>query len=83
MKVQVYKDKKGEWRWTLFAGNNKAIADSAEGYLARADAINGLELATGGTIRDDSRTRATYLRRRDRNDPFGIESLSVEFGRES
>lgn len=35
MKFEIYKDKKGEWRWTLKARNGKKIADSAEGYKQR------------------------------------------------
>lgn len=35
----LYRDARGEWRWTLYAPNAKKIADSAEGYINRADAI--------------------------------------------
>lgn len=35
MKVKIYKDNSGEWRWTLKAGNNKIVADSSEGYKTR------------------------------------------------
>lgn len=40
----LYKDKAGEWRWTLYAANSKKIADGAEGYKAKADAIHGIRL---------------------------------------
>lgn len=33
----VYRDAVNEWRWSLVAGNHKVVADSAEGYLQRAD----------------------------------------------
>ncbi|MGQ4661298.1 DUF1508 domain-containing protein [Lysobacter sp. F6437] len=42
---QLYKDDDGEWRWRLrAAGNGKIIADSAEGYVKRADCIAGIRL---------------------------------------
>jgi uncharacterized protein YegP (UPF0339 family) len=40
----LYKDKAGEWRWTLYAANAKKIADSAEGYKNKADAMHGASL---------------------------------------
>ncbi|OGT58903.1 MAG: hypothetical protein A3E01_05890 [Gammaproteobacteria bacterium RIFCSPHIGHO2_12_FULL_63_22] len=40
----LYLDGAGEWRWRLFAPNAKVIADSAEGYRDRADAIHGIHL---------------------------------------
>ncbi|PPU46812.1 hypothetical protein XarbCFBP7697_14260 [Xanthomonas arboricola] len=40
----VYKDAKGEWRWTLYAVNSKKIADSAEGYQRKADCVHGARL---------------------------------------
>lgn len=43
----LYKDAAGEWRWTLFARNSKKIADSAEGYVRKADAIHGIRLVAG------------------------------------
>jgi uncharacterized protein len=39
MKFVLYKDRNGEWRWTLRARNGKIIADSAEGYHAKRNAI--------------------------------------------
>ena len=41
---QLYKDKAGEWRWRLVAENGKSIAASSEGYVAKADALNGIEI---------------------------------------
>ncbi|OBR79103.1 hypothetical protein A7D35_01275 [Xanthomonas arboricola] len=40
----MYKDEKGEWRWTLYAANSKKIADSAEGYQRKADCVHGARL---------------------------------------
>jgi uncharacterized protein YegP (UPF0339 family) len=39
MRFVVYKDRKGEWRWSLVAANGRIVADSAESYLRRATMI--------------------------------------------
>lgn len=31
-RLHIYRDRKHEWRWTLFAANGKKIACSGEGY---------------------------------------------------
>ncbi|KAA0676703.1 DUF1508 domain-containing protein [Roseomonas genomospecies 6] len=31
-KYKVYKDHRGEWRWTFYAVNGEVIAVSSEGY---------------------------------------------------
>lgn len=41
-KFVVSKDKKGEYRFVLKAGNGEVIAMS-EGYAAKASALNGIE----------------------------------------
>jgi uncharacterized protein YegP (UPF0339 family) len=40
-RLHIYKDRKKEWRWTLFASNGKKLACSGEGYtrLRRCRAI--------------------------------------------
>jgi len=43
-KFEVYKDKKGEWRWRLRASNSKIIADSSEGYKDKKDCLHGIDL---------------------------------------
>ena len=43
MYFQLYKDKAGEWRWKLKAANHETVADSAEGYKAKASAKNAIE----------------------------------------
>jgi uncharacterized protein YegP (UPF0339 family) len=40
---ELYKDKAGEYRWRLRHQNGQIIADSGEGYTAKAGAINGIE----------------------------------------
>lgn len=32
MRVQVYRDRKGDWRWRVFARNGRIVAVSGEGY---------------------------------------------------
>jgi len=43
-KFQMYKDRKGEYRWRLRADNNETIADSAEGYINKSDCEHGIDL---------------------------------------
>ena len=45
----VYKDRSGYWRWSLYASNNRIIADSAEGYANKADCYHGISLVKGST----------------------------------
>ena len=39
MKIKVFKDKAGEYRWTLIAANGKKVATSGEGYTRKRIAI--------------------------------------------
>ncbi len=48
MRIQKYKDSKGEHRWRIRAGNGEIIADSAEGYKNAADRDHGLQLLLDG-----------------------------------
>jgi uncharacterized protein YegP (UPF0339 family) len=41
MYFSLYKDMAGQWRWMLYAANNKKIADSGESYW-KADAQHGI-----------------------------------------
>lgn len=48
----VYTDAAGEYRWTLFAANNRKMADSGEGYdseQACADAAHKVASLSGDT----------------------------------
>lgn len=36
---EVYKDKKGEFRWRIVAVNGKIVADSSEGYRRKDSCI--------------------------------------------
>jgi uncharacterized protein YegP (UPF0339 family) len=44
MYFALYKDIAGYWRWTLYAANNRKIADSGEGYVNKGDAQGGIAL---------------------------------------
>lgn len=41
---QLYQDKRGEYRWRLRSRNSKIIADSGEGYTAKASCEHGIAL---------------------------------------
>lgn len=42
MKIEVYRDSAGEWRWRLKAGNGRIMADGGEGYVDRRGAIRAV-----------------------------------------
>ena len=48
---EVFKDAKGEFRWRLKATNSKIIADSGEGYKAKADCLAGIKLIQEGAAK--------------------------------
>lgn len=52
----LYKDKAGEYRWRLRAANNKKVADSAEGYKNKQNALGGIKFvkkyAPGAKVKD-------------------------------
>jgi len=35
--IEVYQDKRGEWRWRMIDGEGKVVGASCEGYSAKAD----------------------------------------------
>ena len=43
----LYKDQGNQWRWTLYAANNRKIANSGEGYHNKIDAISAINLVKG------------------------------------
>ena len=55
MYFQLY-ESSGQWRWTLYAGNNKKIANSGESYWNKTDCLHaiGLVKATSTTPVYDS-----------------------------
>jgi uncharacterized protein YegP (UPF0339 family) len=38
----VYRDRAGEWRWSLVAGNRTILADSGEGYTTHAGCLEAV-----------------------------------------
>ena len=48
MSFYIYADHAREWRWFLYAANNKKIADSGEGYKNKADCLSAIRLVDGG-----------------------------------
>ncbi|MFI5692156.1 YegP family protein [Kribbella sp. NPDC051586] len=42
-KFELYKDKSGEFRFRLKAGNGEVIATSSESYTTKASALNGID----------------------------------------
>ncbi|UIJ45375.1 DUF1508 domain-containing protein [Sphingomonas cannabina] len=40
----MYRDHRGEWRWTYDASNGRTIAVSSEGYIKRVDCRRGISL---------------------------------------
>lgn len=43
----LYTDASRQWRWTLYAVNNKKIADSGESYHNKSDCIAAINLVKG------------------------------------
>ena len=55
-KFEIYKDTTGEFRWRLTHTNGQVIANSGEGYKAKANAISSInsvkENAPNATFED-------------------------------
>ena len=49
-RIEVYRDRKREYRWRLLARNRKIIADSGEGYKRKSDCLHGIDLVSGVPI---------------------------------
>ena len=45
----VYQDNARQYRWTLYAANNRKIADSGEGCFNRTDCVAGINLVKGSS----------------------------------
>jgi uncharacterized protein YegP (UPF0339 family) len=54
----LYKDAQGFWRWTLFAANNRKIANSGEGYHNRSDALSAISLVKQSGVTPIKEARA-------------------------
>jgi uncharacterized protein YegP (UPF0339 family) len=44
MHYLVYLDVNRQWRWTLYAANNRKIANSGEGYVNQKDCVDAINL---------------------------------------
>lgn len=44
-KIEVFQDRKGEFRWRRKAGNSQVISTGAEGYVRKRDVMHGLKIA--------------------------------------
>lgn len=40
----IYRDVNGQWRWTLYAANNRKIANAGEGYYNKQDCLSAIDL---------------------------------------
>lgn len=47
MRYRVYTDSSGQYRWRLYAANNRIIADSGESYYNRRDCESAIDLVKG------------------------------------
>jgi uncharacterized protein len=65
-KFQLYKDRKGEYRWHLRARNGEIIADSNEGYSSKASCKHGIDLvkeqAASAVVEDQTEEEQTERR---------------------
>lgn len=52
MTSEVYKDKRGEWRWRIVASNKRIVADSGEGYKRKYDCVRALRRLRVAMARD-------------------------------
>lgn len=59
MKFVVYRDVLDEWRWSLQTDSGILIADSAEGYLRKAECLETIEMvkaeAAAASFAEESR----------------------------
>jgi len=55
MYFYLFKDADGQWRWNYRSANHKIIADSAEAYHNRQDALHGISL-----VKSDAATAPTF-----------------------
>jgi len=76
-KFQLYKDRKGEYRWRLRARNGEIIADSNEGYSSKASCKHGIDLvreqAASAAVEDQTEEDPTERRAEaDRTEKEGL-----------
>lgn len=49
MQFLIYRDPSYQWRWTLYAANNRKIANSGEAYHNKADCLSAIRLVQGSS----------------------------------
>lgn len=49
-RINVYKDRSGQWRWRLLAKNGRKVGASSESFEKRKGALENLFLVTGVQI---------------------------------
>lgn len=50
MRFVIYKDRRGQWRWSLRARNQKVIADGSESYTRKRDVLLAVRRVVLGVI---------------------------------
>lgn len=78
MKIQVYQDGRGEWRWRAVADNGRIVADSAEGYLRKSDCIGGVQVVADGMRKALDVVTKTTVREIRANGPEDVDEFIVE-----
>ena len=75
-KFQIYKDRKGEYRWHLRARNGEIIADSNEGYSRKDNCKHGIELvkqqAASAAVEDQVEDQRERRAEADRTEKEGL-----------
>lgn len=54
-RCEIYRDRAGEWRWRWWAGNNRIVAESGEGYSSRNAAWQAADRARRAEVRFPAR----------------------------
>lgn len=60
MKVVVYQDKAGEYRWKLLARNRRCLCDSGEGYKTKRGVLTACERMAVDANMSASRVGAAF-----------------------
>jgi uncharacterized protein YegP (UPF0339 family) len=70
-KFELYKDRKGEFRFRLVASNGQTIL-SSEGYKQKSNAENGIE-----SVRKNSQVEARFQRKTGSNGQFSFNLMAT------
>jgi uncharacterized protein YegP (UPF0339 family) len=47
MHYVIFKDANGLWRWALYAGSNRKIAEASAGYVNKSECQSAISLVKG------------------------------------